>query len=96
MRPYRPACGDRIKDSIGGDGARAISAIGCQKKERLGFPGFRIGIVGVIDELNKAINAGLAAPKIEAQFSQLNNVPIVMTPADFGKFMADETENPGG
>jgi tripartite-type tricarboxylate transporter receptor subunit TctC len=44
---------------------------------------------------NKAINAGLADPKIKERFSQLGVVPMAMTPAEFGKFIGDETEKWG-
>ena len=46
----------------------------------------------VIDKLNKEINAGLADPKIKARLEDLGGTPMPMTPADFGKLIADETE----
>jgi len=46
----------------------------------------------VINRLNKEIDAGLADPKLKARFAQLDDVPMPMTPAEFGKFIADETE----
>jgi tripartite-type tricarboxylate transporter receptor subunit TctC len=49
----------------------------------------------IIDKLNREINAGLADPKIKARFAQLNNLPMSMTPPDFGKFIAQETEKWG-
>jgi len=49
----------------------------------------------VIDKLNKEINAALADPKIKARFAELGAVPIPMTPADFGKLIAGETEKWG-
>jgi tripartite-type tricarboxylate transporter receptor subunit TctC len=49
----------------------------------------------IVDRLNKEINAGLADPKIEARLDELGNVPMPMTPAEFGKFVADETEKWG-
>ena len=45
-----------------------------------------------VDRLNKAINAGLADPKIKARLSDLGGVPMPMTSAEFGKFLADEVE----
>jgi tripartite-type tricarboxylate transporter receptor subunit TctC len=49
----------------------------------------------IVDKLNKEINAGLADPKIKARLADLGAVPIPMTPADFGKLIADETEKWG-
>jgi tripartite-type tricarboxylate transporter receptor subunit TctC len=49
----------------------------------------------VVEKLNKAINAGLADPKIKARFADLGGTPLVSSPADFGKLIADETEKWG-
>jgi tripartite-type tricarboxylate transporter receptor subunit TctC len=49
----------------------------------------------VIDTLNKAINAVLEDPTTKARFSDLGSEPMVMTPAEFGKFVAAETEKWG-
>jgi len=46
----------------------------------------------IIDRLNKEINAGLADSKLKARLADLGAVPMPMTPTDFGKFIADETE----
>ena len=46
----------------------------------------------IVDTLNKAVNAVLADPKPEARLVQLGGVPMPMTPAQFGKLIADETE----
>ena len=46
----------------------------------------------VVDALNTAVNAVLADPKLEARLVQLGGVPMPMTPAQFGKLIADETE----
>jgi tripartite-type tricarboxylate transporter receptor subunit TctC len=48
--------------------------------------------IEIVDRLNRAINAGLADPKTRARLDELGNVPMSMTPAEFGKFVADETE----
>src|SRR5262249_15414999 len=48
--------------------------------------------VEVIDKLNKEINAGLADPKIKARLADLSNAPLALSPADFGKLIAGETE----
>jgi tripartite-type tricarboxylate transporter receptor subunit TctC len=46
----------------------------------------------IVDKLNKEINAGLVDPKIKARLTDLGETPLVGSPADFGKFIADETE----
>lgn len=48
--------------------------------------------VEIIDKLNKEINAGLADPKLTAQFAELGDVPMPMTPSEFGKLVAADTE----
>ena len=49
----------------------------------------------IIDKLNREINAGLADPKIKARLADLGGEPMPMSPADFGKLIADETEKWG-
>ena len=51
--------------------------------------------IEVIDKLNKEINAGLADPKMKAQLTDLGSTPLVGSPSDFGKLIADETEKWG-
>ena len=46
----------------------------------------------IVEKLNKAINAGLADAKMKAQLANLGAIPMPMTPAEFGKLIADETE----
>ena len=50
---------------------------------------------GVIDKLNKEINAALADPKLKTRFADLGGIAIGGSPADFGKLIADETEKLG-
>lgn len=49
----------------------------------------------IIDALNKAINAGLADPKIKARLADLDGTALAGSPADFGKLIVDETEKWG-
>jgi tripartite-type tricarboxylate transporter receptor subunit TctC len=49
----------------------------------------------IIDKLNEATNAGLADPKIKARLADLGVSPMPRTPAEFGKFIACETEKWG-
>jgi tripartite-type tricarboxylate transporter receptor subunit TctC len=48
--------------------------------------------VQILDLLNKEINAALADPKINTRLVDLGLVPAPMARADFGKFIADETD----
>jgi tripartite-type tricarboxylate transporter receptor subunit TctC len=45
----------------------------------------------IIDKLSKEIDAALADPKIMARFAEIGSIPKSMTPADFGKFIAEDT-----
>jgi tripartite-type tricarboxylate transporter receptor subunit TctC len=49
----------------------------------------------VIDKLNREINEILADPKAKARLADLGGTALVGSPADFGKFIADETEKWG-
>jgi len=46
----------------------------------------------IIGKLNIEINAALADPRIRARLADLGGIPIPMTPAGFGKLIADETD----
>src|SRR5262245_24765717 len=70
------------------------------------YPGFEAsawGGVGVrtgtpdeiVSKLNKEINAALADPKIKARFADLGSSLTPGTPADFGRFLVQETEKWG-
>ena len=49
----------------------------------------------IIAMLNKEVNAALADPKMKARLDDLGGIPLSMSPEDFGKFMANETEKMG-
>jgi tripartite-type tricarboxylate transporter receptor subunit TctC len=49
----------------------------------------------IVDRLNKEINTALADPKMKARLADLGAVPMSMTPAEFGKFIASETDKWG-
>ncbi|MGD0025525.1 MAG: tripartite tricarboxylate transporter substrate binding protein [Xanthobacteraceae bacterium] len=49
----------------------------------------------IIDKLNKEINAGLADSKMKARLADLGVAVVQTSPAEFGKFIADETEKWG-
>ena len=46
----------------------------------------------IVEKLNRETNAILAEPKIKTRFAELGSAPLVMSPGEFGKFLADETE----
>jgi len=46
----------------------------------------------IVDKLNREINAGLADSRLKARFTDLGATVFPGSPADFSKFMADETE----
>jgi len=45
----------------------------------------------VVEILNKSVTAGLANPKLQAKLADLGGVPMPMSPAEFGKFLSDDT-----
>ena len=45
-----------------------------------------------IDTLNKAMAVALADPKMKARLAELGGIPMPMSPDEFGKLVADETE----
>jgi tripartite-type tricarboxylate transporter receptor subunit TctC len=46
----------------------------------------------IVEKLNKEINAALADPKLKARLADLGAEPLSMTPAEFGKLIAEDTE----
>jgi tripartite-type tricarboxylate transporter receptor subunit TctC len=49
----------------------------------------------IVEKLNKEINASLADAKMKARLAELGGDVLALSPADFGKFIADETEKWG-
>jgi tripartite-type tricarboxylate transporter receptor subunit TctC len=49
----------------------------------------------VIEKLNATINAGLNDPEMKAKFAQLEAMPQIFTPAQYGAFLASESERWG-
>jgi tripartite-type tricarboxylate transporter receptor subunit TctC len=49
----------------------------------------------IIQKLNKEINAGLGDSEIQARLADLGAMTFAGSPADFGKFIAEETEKWG-
>jgi len=46
----------------------------------------------IVEKLNKEINAGLADPNVKARVADLGGDVLALSPTDFGKLIADETE----
>ena len=46
----------------------------------------------IVDRLNKEMNAAFADPKIKARIAFLGGTPLMGSPADFAKHVAEETE----
>ena len=51
--------------------------------------------VEIVGKLNKAINAGLASEAVSGRLVDLGNIPASMSPDEYGKQIADETEKWG-
>jgi len=45
----------------------------------------------IVEKLNKEINAGLADPTMKARLADLGGDVLALSPADFGKLIAEET-----
>jgi tripartite-type tricarboxylate transporter receptor subunit TctC len=46
----------------------------------------------IVEQLNKAVNSCLADPKLKARFAELGATVFPGSPANFGRFIAEETE----
>src|SRR5262245_45331369 len=49
----------------------------------------------IVAKLNTEINAGLADPKLKARLADLGGAVLALSPVDFEKLIADETEKWG-
>jgi tripartite-type tricarboxylate transporter receptor subunit TctC len=65
---------------------------GFEASARFGLAAPRNTPIGIVEKLNKEINAGLADPKLKARFADLGAAALGGSPAEFGQFIADETE----
>jgi tripartite-type tricarboxylate transporter receptor subunit TctC len=74
-----------VGDFVPGYEASSVFGLGAPKKTP----------VGLIDELNKEVNAGLDDPKLKARLIDLGGTLLAGSPADFGKLIADDTEKWG-
>ncbi len=46
----------------------------------------------IVAKLNQVINAGLADPTIKARLAEVGSAPMALSPAEFGAFVAGETD----
>jgi tripartite-type tricarboxylate transporter receptor subunit TctC len=74
-----------VAEFVPGYEARGLEGIGAPKNTA----------PEIIETLNKEINAVVADPKIKARLVGLGVEPMSMTPAEFRKFIAEETEKWG-
>jgi tripartite-type tricarboxylate transporter receptor subunit TctC len=49
----------------------------------------------IVEKLNREVNLGLADPKLSARIIDLGGVPLQVSSAEFGRFVAQETEKWG-
>ena len=49
----------------------------------------------IIEKLNREINTALSDPKVRGRIIGLGNVPMPLSPMEFGKLLADDTEKWG-
>jgi tripartite-type tricarboxylate transporter receptor subunit TctC len=49
----------------------------------------------IVDKLNKEINAALADPKIKARLTDLGGAPLTLSPGEFDKLIANDTDKWG-
>ena len=49
----------------------------------------------IVDKLNKEINAALIDARMKARFAEIGGAALAGSPAEFGRFIADETEKWG-
>ena len=51
--------------------------------------------IDIVEKLNWEVNAGLSDPTMRARFADLGVILLAGSPADFGRFIADETDKWG-
>ena len=74
-----------VADTVPGFETSAFAGIGAPKDTP----------ADIIDKLNIEVNAGLADPRMKARIAELGGTPMALSPAGFGKLIADETEKWG-
>ena len=49
----------------------------------------------IIERLSREINAGLADPTVKARLAQVSATPLLLSPSEFGAYVASEIEKWG-
>jgi tripartite-type tricarboxylate transporter receptor subunit TctC len=89
--------------ALGVTGAKRVAAIPDVPTIGETVPGYEVSIwygiaaprgtpPEIVEKLNQAVNVVLADPKLQVRLAELGGEPMPMTPAEFGKLVADETE----
>jgi tripartite-type tricarboxylate transporter receptor subunit TctC len=68
---------------------------GCEASAWYGVGAPRNTPAEIIDKLNREINLSLADPALKARLIDIGGTPLPGSPADLGKFVAEETEKWG-
>src|SRR5262249_60471707 len=84
---------------------RATRSAACREVHPLGVfvPGYEMSVwcgmgapkttpAEIVDRLNSKINSGLADPGMTARLASLGSSAFPVSPSDFGKFIAAETD----
>ncbi|HEY1342558.1 MAG TPA: tripartite tricarboxylate transporter substrate binding protein [Bryobacteraceae bacterium] len=71
-----------IADFLPGYEASLLNGLGAPRKTP----------ADIVDTLNKQVSAIVAEPRMKTRLADLGDVPVAMTPAEFGKALAEETE----
>ena len=71
------------------------SVPGYEASLRNGLGAPRATPADIIAKLNAAVNAGLDDPKLKSQFAALGSETVPLTPAEYGRVIAEETEKWG-
>jgi len=80
-------------EHIRSGGLRALGVSTATRSELL--PDIPTVAPAIIDKLNREINAGLADPKMKARIADLGGTVLTVSPAEFGKLIAADTEKWG-
>jgi tripartite-type tricarboxylate transporter receptor subunit TctC len=68
---------------------------GFEASARFGLGAPKNTPAGIVDRLNREVNAGLADPRVKSRFADVAAEVLPGSPADFGRLIAEETEKWG-
>jgi tripartite-type tricarboxylate transporter receptor subunit TctC len=75
-----PSSDQRTPEAL--DEASVVNGLGAQRKTP----------PEIITKLNSEINAALADPNIKARLADLGSSPLPVSPAEYGRMLAEETD----